>query len=489
MNEQDFYQTLSTKRGEHRAPANLAERIDEGIHAATRRKHTTAKRLTWAFGLGTAVVAVACYPSVRVYATVSKMKRAIENVKSVRVSTKVYMLNGATKPGPTTYYKKDALAYVDASGHLEGIQDQTNSFFWDPTIKKYVRRASRGGGIQSLSEMLQPSSPLGIGSGWTVNVIEVNGDKKLKAVLPHPQLNERYTFVADPATDLIESYQVDGKVNGVWIPRLMGTLDYSANITFPSLSQQAQVLSEAELGAAQVKTLGSSEIARKKIGKSTLVIRKVERTESGLIFVVYQAGNKDRINDPMSWTWRGYATQLSDDLGTTYVHVGEGMQLKQLDPKEPELGMYECEVFAPAEPLGKEKPSRFSINAVEGENNKVARLTYAFSVFEDGTFKGYWIPQNGKLHRVINRKPFDAELPEPPTWLSVFNTQPNEIDSMVARFRAKYYTGEQVWDRAEHYQLEAIRLTKELEARGGMPYDISHLETKLQRIREHSFKD
>lgn len=489
MNEQDFYQTLVTQRNAHRAPAEISDRIDVAIEATNRRRHTQRRTLLMGFGFAALAIGLASYPSIKVYATMTKMKRAIEQVDEMRIKTEVVLLDGTTVPGPSIYIQGGTTAHVDAKGHLEGIQEKKTSWFWDPSLKVYVRRNARGFGMQSLSDMLQPSSPMGIGSGWTLDLIVVNGKQKLRAMVPHSHLNERYTFVADPATDLIESYIVDGKVAGKWTPRLKGSIEYGPNVAFPTLPKQARVLSEEELGAAQVRSIGATEIARKKVGKSTLVIRKIERTDSGCVFVVYQSGNKDALNDPRSSRWRGYATKLSDELGTNYVHIGQFMQLKQVDPKEPELGMFECEIFAPAEPLRSAKPRQFSIKAFEEENGKLARLTFGYSVFDDGSFKGYWIPQNAKPHSVLAAYEQVATQPRAPSWLSVFNVQPDDLESLVARFRARHFVEQQVWDRAEHYQLEAIRLTKEKEARTRMPHSTTNLESKLQHIREHSFKD
>lgn len=240
MKESDFYNALSSQRAAQAAPEGMAARIDQEIAAKPRTRTVATKRLFLAFGAAALVATVSLYPSMKAYAAMTKMKRAIEQTGNVRVRTYTVRLDGKSVRGDTLYFRNGESAVVDATGHVSSLSKQMDHYDWDPKRKTYVKRQRKAIEVPLISEALNQSSPLGM----KVENIRINGKLKIKAVVDNSSLNERYIFIADPKTNLIETYRVESQDKGGWRFQVVGDVEYPKVQEFPKLEKTAPVIEE-----------------------------------------------------------------------------------------------------------------------------------------------------------------------------------------------------------------------------------------------------
>lgn len=477
-------------------PATLDGRIGAALDRHRRiRRIARPVRLTVGVAVSAALLIV-MGPPVYAQAMVGRIAGALDGVQTVRIQrTSVDAEGNRIAAGDVQY---DGGRWRIRSAGQDILFRQGKTYTFDPVVKAYVVSPGADGpfakptGIR-MSEMLGAANQWSLERRVQIEEATLEGRPMRRATVENPGLGERYVIYADPQTDLPREVQVEGREGDRWRLRMIQSFDYGSRVPAHAfeLEKGKPVIGEAERASRVAKAMTSETIAEMPLRRGRLVVRAVDVAADGTVFIAYQSG------DASPYTWRGFAFDLSDDLGTQYARrevFGGAEDLVRLS-KDRKL---ELEVFVPLQPIPAGRPRHLRFLTRRFKNQTLARTIRAGVTDASGRTTWRWQPNwQGRdttppTETVLVRRRIEAptcDFAPGYAQLISFTDFSNEIAAAIfaSSVRANGFAEREKWDEATRWYEEELRQMRRHERMGYGPWAEGRVLEKLAQVRNRTW--
>lgn len=373
---------------------SLSAKIDQALYADGRKRVQRRRfKLTLA-AAATLTIALVAFPTVQAEAQLRRIAGALDNVSSVVIQHYEVDRDGQEHPWGKTSYEGGKWRIDD--GRRTTIFKNGTRWILDPAARAYIMERDQEGPAAhnlsslSLSSMIAQMNQWNPGQKVDIGHSKFNGKDAVRAVIlnlqsgPTPQ---RMTMYADPDTNLPIECQWEVSEKEGFVVKSIIRFEYTAPIppTTFELDTSFAVLDKKEWEASVVKNLTSKELFSKPIGVHRLVLRNVDVAADGTVYVLYQAGETTP-----RWE-RGYAFELTDDLGTKYVKGQVDSRMDEPTIAQSKDGKVELETFVPKQPVKRWEPRTLTLTAFFRKSGSLDRAGKAMSFGNDGNDFAFWI--------------------------------------------------------------------------------------------------
>jgi hypothetical protein len=502
MIETEFDKNLRTAYRTPETPSTLDSKIDRALAQHTHVRQVRRRVVLSFAATATAALAFVTLPAVKAQASLSGIVRALNGVERLEVSAYTIDENGNQVPYGKTEF--DHGAWHETGGNHDSYELYGRRYQFDSDLKAFITEGSRNRMTSlKLSDLLGPAGIFSLGKRVQAGMVMDGGQERLKATVKNGDLPERYVIYADKTTELPVRIEVEGLERNQWRVTLRSVFDYSpkAGSATPDL-KKFPVIDRSEADRRIENALTKTEVAQIPAGAGRLVVRKFDVADDGTVFVLYQSGLRvaERQGTPL---------EISDNLGTRYVRVGEGfadpimMQRpgEKIHPLKPLSkladGRFEGEVFMPLNPIPASTPRTIRLGARQFGDGSLARLTANFwFVGEEtnqfwqwsGTISGRPIaPGSAKPVTVLQAPNVRATCGAAPAWTlhvshgSFYSEEDSRMQK--ARRRATIAMQQNRWTEAEEQLNEVQKAMRDSERKGYGPYSRDAVLQDLDKVQ------
>lgn len=488
MNEKQFETDLRNAFPIPPMTPTLDAKIDRAL-SLPAPKTVRGGKLVLGFA-ATTILAVALFtlPAARADASFTKILDAMDRATRVEVRTVTVDEAGKRTPMATSLLVGKDLCIKNAAGVIQQIDLGDKSYGYDPTIPAYIIRPKTTKTSLRFSDMLRPGGELPDASVSPVEEFREDGHDRLRVTLTQNGLPERYVIVADAKTELPVRMVIQSEERGRWRTRQELAFRYDPSITIPKPDfAKIPAVTQEQADASFESAMTKETLAKVGLRRGRFVVRRIDVAEDGTVFVAYQSGERSPN------TWRGYAINLKDDIGTEYVRVGQATISGQEKIRAKD-GKIEIETFTPRFAGVPRFPRRLELGTTLLRNQKLARSSIVQIDYDDGrVFNGYQIterPEDGPHPVPLLSK----SIPGPtcgavPRWAGRLDAMAYGNDVYIgiakAQGRAELAMREKRWPEAEAALIEQLRLMRESERKGYSPWSLDRPLKELDEVRTH----
>lgn len=478
----------------------LDDRISTAIssYSATRRK--VRRTVSWSAASLAAVVVVVLFPIVSAQAALSRIAGALDGVSKVVI--KRYNVDDH---GHKSY--AGMVAFDNGKWRLEdGAHDLTlyangNRYTYVAATKCYIVEPAEGPFTKSNGD-IRLSSLISQTGGWGNDVdtstVDFQGKKVKRAIVTSRELPERYTIYADLESDLPLAGYAEGREAGVW--RTVSTMEFAYGTSIDRKlfvpDHKIRKLTRSAFWKEIVKTMTSVKLATFPLKDSQLIIRHVDVSEDGTVFVVFQTGARFS-------GWRGNALTVEDDLGTTYtpsLTYDADANTPWNSNSAKNGGRIEFEELVPTKVEKEWKPRTISIRVHVGEQGQLVRMVKQIVKNPDGSEDKRWSPNywgniedsSPKTPVVYSAKIANPTCKESPEILRMtgFGYWRDDTASRMEKVRARsvYFMDRKEYADAKFWLNKQLEIMREIERQGGGPYSRDHIMKDLQTIERQTHR-
>ena len=493
MNETRFDAALRAVYEAPKEPVTLDSKVQNALNHQTRVRLIRRRVCFSLAATGAAGFALFALPAVQAQASISGITKALDNAHNVLMTTYTVDENGARIMNGTTLIVGGDWWTRDALGRRESITKGNKQYVFDSTIKEYIVRDHPRQAHIKLSEMLGPTGEFSLGKRAVVEHTEVGGKQMIHAVITNNGLPERYVIDADAKTDLPVSAQVESLERGNWRVRQVMSFEYKANLTIPGPDlahfkvTTPEAADEQFIKSMEVNTLGSVNFL-----KGRLVVRSIEVSQEGTVFVAYQSG------DHTPRTFNGYALNLTDNFHTRYLRVGQFGSMMEGPFNSPD-GKIDMEIFCPENPIPSHLPRKLTLTTQKDGNGKLVRMIQVGVRDSSGHVALHWqLNHTGTVKGedvtlpVLSKEIAGATCSTHPSWAETldYTRFSNDISTemQMAETRGKTAMEDSRWTEAETLFNEELRLMRDCERKGYGPWSQNQVLEYLDQARDHVYK-
>jgi hypothetical protein len=489
MNYQDFERNIRAGLAASEPSDRVSDKIDQRL-ASTRQRRTIRLRLT------VALAATACLtvgflvtPIVRAYAEMQRMAGALDNVRSVVMTSVVVRPDGSRQFSAR-------ISYLDGRWKIEEPDDKLiyfnngTRYVHDKATGRTIVETGLKGPFTNNDSSLSLTSLLGDFQRWqprvhqTIDQAEFHGMSVTRAIAEDPTDPHRIVIYAALDTDLPLEIDQETKENGRWVVTDVQTCDYRTKQTVASFVPDLQAfppIRKEEYDSNRVKQLVAEDLGSVLLNKGRLVVRAMDVASDGTVFVTSQSG--ERV--PM-WN-RGYPVDVSDDLGTQYSLL---YVQSRIDPEviaRSTDGKVELCVFIPTEPIQPWRPRRITVTARLQSDLVLDRHQWGMWGNRSGqTESMIWYYDKSREFKVVDiaRRQFERPTVNTfPTYASIIDPalfdDASHFDQEKAKSRADFYRGLEDTANEFRWLTEVVRSPKSTGER-------TMAEVRLSDIADHA---
>ncbi len=489
MNEQQFNANLKAAFVAPVFPTHMESKIDAVVSKFKNRKQIR-RRVTLSLGATAAVASgIFVFPAVKAQAALGGMMSALDKQTSARIFTYTVDEKGNRFPKSTTIMAEGNVESRDAQNRIEQVEIGDTTFAFDSNTRSFIASQRNNQGIR-LSQMLSQASRFTISKRVELEKVNVRGRVILRATVTDTGLPERLIIEADPNTELPFHAIAESFEMGKWRIRQEHEFAYlpGLKVLKPDFTK-TPVLTMAEKWAKFNDGMTESELGRLKLKDRTVIIRKIDISRDGTVFIAYQAGNRD------PHRWSGSYIGLSDNLGTEYVQSNGPEHDQSEGANVPVDGILEMEVIVPIEPQNaRSKKLSLFVNCTESGKSDAISI---------GTNTMNGVTQLIKMHngnqiadsgwKGSRKKILDIDFDQStcdvkPSWASSLSwLMRNEVYAEIykADKLAADAMQKEKWESAETHLNDSLHWKRESEIQGFSGWEQGQTLKDLEKVKLH----
>ncbi len=486
MNDQLFDKHLKSAFPQMESTSALDSKIDNAL-GHRQRQGQIRRRLAFSVA-GTSLVAIGAwlFPAVKAQASIGGIVSALDRKVSVRVITYSIDEQGHQTPMSESVISRGDIYSASKSGDTKQYELGDQTYVFDSLLGAYIQMPRRGPLRMRLSDMLGSASQFSVNKQVTVVNTTIDGKQVIRVTIKNGDLPERYIIDADPETQLPVHMTVEALERGKWRPNSNLVFDYRDDLSIDTSDlKKHPLITRSESFRRFFTAMTEKTLAQVALKKSNFILRGVEVAQDGTIFVAYQSGHR-------AWnSWNGYAIQMRDDLGTTYLRLGDLNSMYEVDTV-PKQGTIEMEAFVPLKPIDPGTKRKLSMSVYKDDRGELGRVVNFEQMFPDGRKEKKLVLNSGGKGTLL--PVWSKEITAPtcdlyPSWANRLNYMNfgNEVYTAIARadVRARFEIDMQNWPVAEAYLDEVLRLKRLSPTKGYSSWSLDSTLKDLDNVRTH----
>ncbi|MDR3691838.1 MAG: hypothetical protein P4L46_20835 [Fimbriimonas sp.] len=490
MNESRFDAALRAIHATAPEPSSLDNKVQLALDRRYRSRLVRRRVVVALSACAVAAFGLFAMPAVQASASLRGITSALDKAPRVVMDTYSVDENGNRIQVAQSVIADGEESYHEFSGRREQFTKGDKVYNFDPTLNVYIVSERQATMHLKLSEMLGPAGEFSLGKRSIIEHVVGGGRKLLRATVRNVGLPERYIIDADEITELPVTMRVESLERGSWRTREVLDFRYDPNaaVAGPDL-RKYRVVTMAEASAEFIKAMERKTVAEYRYKRGRVVVRAVDVSQDGTVFVAYQAGDKS------ANSWRGYGMNVSDNLGTHYLRVGQSSSYMAGPFGTPD-GKLELEVFTPSRALAPGVKRRVDVTTQVDPNGTFIRMIKAGINYGNGHIVYHWQPNyqttvfgKEKIVPLLSMNISAPTCSTHPAWAETVDYQAfgNSISAEMSKAgqRGDAALEERRWNDAVAYFQEELRLMREYEQKGYGPWDQSHALDKLDQARSH----
>lgn len=492
MNETRFDAALRAVYETPKEPVTLDSKVQNALNHQARVRIVRRRVFFSVAATGAAGFALIAFPAVQAQASIAGITKALDSADKVLMTTYTVDETGAKSLSGTSVIVGGDWWVRDALGRRESITKGNKQYVFDPTIKAYIVRENPRQAHVKLSEMLGPTGEFSLGKRAEIEHTEIGGKPMIRAVITNTGLPERYVIDADEKTDLPVDAQVESLERGHWRVRQVMSFEYKSNLTIPGPDLAKFKVTTPEAADAEfTKSMEANALGSVKFVKGRLVVRSIDVSQEGTVFVAYQSGN----HTPRSFN--GYALNLTDNLNTRYLRVGQFGSMMEGPFNTPD-GKIEMEIFCPLNPIPSNLARKLTLTTqMEASGKLIRSIQFGVTDASGHTVLHWQLNHMGSVRGkdvtlpVLSKEISGATCTTHPSWAEPldYTRFSNDISTELhmAEARGKAAMEDSRWEDAKTLFNEELRLMREHERKGYGPWDLNQALEYLDQAKAHVY--